>query len=63
MFKPNIFLNGEERSFIITQIGARKDYFKQELKESAAQDDMKRVKQCINAIELIDGIINKLLGV
>lgn len=53
----------EEKNFIYKQLGGRKDYFKEDLKIAANENNFKRVEQCYNAIKLIDKIQRKLLGV
>ena len=55
-------LTSEEEAFIYSQVGYRKMYFVQEIKKASEISNIKRIKECIKAIDMIDSIQKKLLG-
>lgn len=56
-------LTKEEREFIHIQVGYRKYFFMEELEKAAKNQNERRIKECTNAIDKINSICNKMLGV
>jgi hypothetical protein len=60
--KPKYVLTSAEKTFAYNQIAYRKTYFENEIVRAANIKDIKRVRECTNALDMIESILSKLLG-
>lgn len=54
-----IKLTDKENEFLYYQLLARKNYFETEIKENPS--DIRRVKQCVEAIDVLQKVMSSLL--
>lgn len=55
-------LTKEEKEFVYFQLLARKQYFEQEMKEYAEQNNPPEMLRCAQAIEKLNQVMKKLLS-
>ena len=60
--KQKISFTKDEEDFVYNQVGYRKQFFEQEIIKAANISNIKRVKECVKALDMIDSIQKKLLG-
>jgi hypothetical protein len=60
--KTKYVLTKEEEGFVYSQISYRKIFFEQEIQKAAGISDIKRIKECVRALDMIETIQKKLLG-
>lgn len=63
MNENTVNLNKRQRHIIVTQLEARADYFREDLKRAASRDDFSRVSECSKVLQEIQEIQGLMIDV